>query len=158
MSDSEPHFKPLTQAEIDEARQQFALIDRDRNGQLDEDELDNYFRQSKQELRCFPKLVIQLYGSNGTVSVDQYLKFYKALSADKNSKEYLGRYIFDYIDNDHNGTIEAAEFQKIVNLLKFPPGMENPTISKADNMDYDAFSKHFYTLLRMAWRGLLRPT
>ncbi|KAK8897224.1 calmodulin-like 3 [Tritrichomonas musculus] len=155
MSDSEPSFKQLTEAEIADARQQFTIIDTDRNGSLTEDELDSYFRQSKQELRCFPKLVVELYGSNGTVSVDQYLKFYKALSADRDSNEYIGRYIFDHIDHDHNGTIEASEYQKVASLIKLPPGMEQQTINKADKMDYAAFSKHFYTLLRMAWRRIL---
>lgn len=158
MSDSDPNFKPLTQAEIDEARQQFTIIDSDRNGHLDEKELDSYFRQSKKELRCFPKLIIKLYGSNGTVSVDQYLKFYKALSEDKNSDNYIGRYIFNHIDKDKSGTIESSEFQKVVDLLQFPPGMEQPTISKADKMDYAAFSKHFYTLLRLAWNGAVQRT
>ena len=158
MSDADPHFKPLTEAEISDARQQFTLIDSDRNGELDEGELDSYFRQSKQELRCFSKLIIQLFGSDNSVSVDQYLKLYKALSADKVSDEFIGRYIFDYIDSDHNGTIEASEFQQVVNMLKFPPGMEKPTMDRIDHMNYQQFSKHFYILLKMAWRGLTRPT
>ena len=156
MSSEEPNFKPLTEAEIAEARQQFTLIDSDRNGCLTENELDSYFRQSKQELRCFPKLIIELYGSNGAVSVDQYLKFYKALSADKNSNEFISRYIFDHIDKDHSGYIDGGEYQKVADLIKLPPGMEQQTLSKAEKMDYNAFSKHFYTLLRMAWRGLVR--
>ena len=149
---------PLSEAEIEEARQQFTIIDSNRNGVLEESELDTYFRQSKQELRCFSKLVIEIFGSNGTVSPDQFIKFYKALTSPKESNDFIGRYIFDFIDDDHSGTIEASEFQRVVDLIKFPPGTKQETIDRVDKMDYNDFSKRFYTLLRMAWRGLIQRT
>lgn len=150
------NLPPLSDAEIEEARQQFTLIDSNRNGLLEENELDSFFRQSRQELRCFSKLIINIYGKDGSVDVEQFLKFYKALTAERDSEDFIGRYIFDYIDTDHSGTIEAEEFQKVVDLIKFPDGTKQDTIDRADQMDYEQFSKRFYTLLRMAWRGLIR--
>lgn len=156
MSEEWLDVAPLSDAEIADARQQFTLIDSNRNGILEESELDSYFRQSKQELRCFSKLIIQLFGKDGGVNVDQFLKFYKALSADRDSNDFIGRYIFDYIDSDHSGKIDASEFQQVVDLIKFPDGYKQDTIDRVDQMDYEDFSKRFYTLLRMAWRGTLR--
>lgn len=153
---SEFDLPSLSDAEIAEARQQFTMIDSNRNGKLEENELDSYFRQSKQELRCFSKLVIKIFGEDNCVSCDQFLKFYKSLTAERDSDEFIGRYIFDYIDSDHSGTIEASEFQEVVDLIKFPEGTKQETIDRADKMDYEEFSKRFYTILRMAWRGLLR--
>ena len=156
MSEELIQVTPLTEAEIEEARQQFKIIDSNRNGLLEENELDAYFRQSKQELRCFSKLVVKIFGKDDSVSIDQFLKFYKALSADRDSNEFIGRYIFDYIDSDHSGTIEASEFQQVIDLIKFPEGTKQDTIDRCDKMDYEQFSKRFYVLLRMAWRGLIR--
>lgn len=150
-------ISPLTTQDMSKAREQFAQIDQNCNGLLEEQELDNFFRQSKEELRCFSKLVIEIFGQNGSVNVDQFFTFYKSLTADRNSDEFLGRYIFDYIDSDHSGKIDSQEFQKVVDLIKFPEGTKQDIIDRAsEEMDYNEFSKNFYTLLRMAWRGLLR--
>lgn len=146
---------PLTNQDIREARDQFAEIDQDGNGVLDEKELDHYFQSSKAELSCFSKLIIEIYGKNGAVSIDQFLQFYKSFSAPRDSSEYIGRYIFDYIDNDHSGTIDASEFQKVVDLIKFPDGTKQDTIDRVDKMNYEEFSKRFYTVLKMAWKGLV---
>lgn len=144
---------PLNEEDELEAREQFKIIDINRNGFLEEDELDSYFRQSKQELRCFSKLVIEIFGKNGSVNCDQFLKFYKSLAADRHSDEFIGRYIFDYIDTDHSGTIELQEFMKIVDLIKFPDGFKQDTLDRIDVMNYEEFSRQFYTVLRIAWRG-----
>lgn len=149
-------INPLTQTEIQDAREQFAQIDKDGNGVLDENELDYYFKSSKAELSCFSKLIIEIYGKNGGVSIDQFLQFYKSFAAPRDSDDYIGRHIFDYIDNDHSGTIEASEFQKVVDLIKFPEGTKQDTIDRVDQMDYEEFSKRFYTLLKMAWKGLVQ--
>ncbi|KAK8842498.1 hypothetical protein M9Y10_026089 [Tritrichomonas musculus] len=150
-------ISPLTEDEMQEARQKFTIIDTNRNGVLEESELDSYFRQEKRELQCFSKLICEIYGTDGQVSVDQFFQFYKSLAADRNSDEFIGRHIFDYIDTDHSGTIEAKEFQKVVDLIKIPDGFKYETIDRVDVMNYEQFSDHFYTLLRMAWRGLIRP-
>ena len=148
--------RSLTVEENDEARFHFTIIDSDRNGLIQENELDNYFRQSKQELRCFSKLIIQIFGSNDCIDFDQFLKFYKSLIEDRDSDQFIGRYIFDYIDSDHNGKIEAEEFEKVVDIIKFPEGTRQDAIRRANQMDYNDFSKLFYIILRMAWRNLLR--
>lgn len=153
---SEIFVSPLTEDEIAEARQKFVQIDTNRNGVLEESELDNYFRQEKHELQCFSKLVCQIYGTDGGVNCDQFLRFYKSLAANRNSDDFIGRHIFDYIDTDKSGTIEAAEFQKVVDLIKIPDGFKYETLDRVNEMNYEQFSDHFYTLLRLAWRGLIR--
>lgn len=159
MAEDNLRLSPLSQSEINEAREEFQTIDLDRNGTLEENELDSYFRQSKdinkQSLRCFSKLICSIYGQQGKVSFDQYLKFYTGLTVDRDDENYIGRHIFEYIDTDKSGTIESEEFQKVVDLIKFPEGHKQSTVDKVDEMDYEAFSKQFYTILRMAWKRTL---
>lgn len=149
---------PLSEEDEATARAQFEKIDTNNDGHLEEAELDSYFRYSKQELRCFSKLIIELFGKNGGVTFDQFLKFYKSLAADRHSDDFIGRYIFDYIDTDHSKTIEAQEFMKIVNLINFPDGYKQDTIDRVESMDYEEFSRQFYTILRIAWRGQFQKT
>lgn len=155
VSKKDIYVPPLTEEEIKNAKASFTEIDTNRNGYLEENELDSYFRQDKKELRCFPKLVVEIFGQNGHITVDQFLTFYKSLAEDKTSDKFIGRYIFNYIDKDKSGVIDSNEFQKVIDLLKFPPGFEQHPLKKG-NMNYSQFSHEFYTILRMAWYGQLR--
>lgn len=148
--------EPLTEEEQLEAAEKFKIIDQNRNGRLEEEELDAYFRQERKELRCFPKLVIQLFGENGTVSAQQFFAFYKSLCADPKSDQFIGRYIFDYIDKDKSGTIEASEYQKVIALIQIPEGFAQETLDRVSTMNYEQFSQHFYVFLRQVWGGLIR--
>lgn len=145
----------LSDEEILDAKKQFNEIDRDNNGYLDENELDEYFRDKKKELRCFPKLVVEIFGKNGHVTFEQYMNFYKSLAADKFDDDFIGKHIFVYIDKDKSGVIDSSEFEKVYALLKLPPGFEKHPLNQG-NMNYAQFSKEFYITLRMAWYGILK--
>lgn len=145
----------LSKEEINEARDEFYENDQDGNGVLDEREFDKYINIFKAELSCFSKLIVQVFGQNGGVSIDQFLLFYRSFASNRDSDEFIGRYIFDYFDKDHKGKIDASDFQKVADLINFPEGTQQETIDTIDKMNYNEFSQRFYTLLKMAWKGLV---
>lgn len=148
---------PITDESINDARSQFEIYDSDRNGIMEEEELDSYFRQNIPELRCFSTLIIQYCGSNNGIDSDQFCKMYRSLTVGHDSNEFIGRHIFDLIDSDHNGIIETSELNQFIDIIHFPNGMKSDAIERAKKgMNYEDFSKLFYILLKMGWKRILR--
>ena len=149
--EGEVHFEAWSQDEIERAGAEFRHTDRDGNGHLDENELRQYLSTGKRlPLRCFPKLIIRIFGSDGTITFDQFCAFYKALVADPNSDEFLGKKIFDAIDTNHNGVIEADECAEVIGLIETPGG-SSPNEGTLSQMDYPQFKAYFYRKLKMIW-------
>ena len=142
----------LTEEEIEEAEISFRSIDLNGNGLLDAKELAR-FLSKKPQLRCFPRLIVALYGEDGEVSFEQYMKFYKALNADPDDDNFLGKAIFDYIDSDKSGYIDWDEIEPIVDLIDAPRGEMSKVLGSLEQADYEQFKHSFYKVLRMVWRS-----
>ena len=154
MSDDEFDIPELTQDDVDQAAAEFRVIDRDDSGTLDENELRQYLSSVRRaELRCFPKLIITYFGKDGVITFDQFLTFFKSLTAPPSDPNYLGRIIFDIIDEDHSGTIERAEFERLIDLIEAPRNNIYTVLGKVDGMNYEDFSKEFFRVLKMVWKS-----
>lgn len=151
----EYNLAPLTADEQAAAEREFRMIDADHNGYLDEAELRNYLSK-KPELRCFPKLIMEYFGSEGKITFAQFEAFYRSFAASPDSDNYLGKVIFDKIDADGSGTIDGDEFMKVWDLIEAPVGHKGTLANKVaacNGMDYAAFQKEFFRLLKMIWRA-----
>ena len=146
------NIEALTAAEKEAAEMEFNRIDADKNGLLDEKELRSYLSK-KPELRCFPKLIMEFFGSNGTITFEQFEAFYKSFAAKPEDDGYLGKIIFDKIDTDGSGSIDNTEFMKVWDLVEAPNGQKYMIAAKvaAQDMNYEAFKREFFKLLKMAW-------
>ena len=154
MADEFEPIAALTDEQIEAAAAEFRSIDADGNGQLDEAELRRYLsspRAGRAELRSFPKLIIHFFGSDGTVTFEQFLAFFKSLTAPTSSDEFLGRKIFDKIDLDHNGVIDQQEYSRVLDLIESPGGqLKRPDLV---DMNYETFRKEFFVVLKMVWKS-----
>ncbi|OHS94314.1 hypothetical protein TRFO_11164 [Tritrichomonas foetus] len=143
---------PLSVEEQQAAAQEFRRIDRDGNGHLDAKELEQYLVK-KPQLRCFPRLIIHIFGSNETIDWSQFYYSYRSFSASPDDENYIGRKIFDFIDKDKSGSISGTEFDSILSYIDAPKGQLQQFLCGSGTLTYPQFKDKFYRLLTLIWRS-----
>lgn len=147
----------LTPEERDNMRRTFEDFDRNQNGILEENELDQFLRRyrEKEPLRTFAYYCIELYGKDGGISFDQFLQFYRDTDRDDDDPECLIRKIFNRIDDDGNGELSAQELEAVYGNLRFREGFtqEWNLRQRLTSSSYDGFKAILANDLRKMWRG-----
>lgn len=145
------HVPVMSREGIRQVRTEFIQNDKARDGCMDEEELDAYFSDYYPELRCITKLILHFFGTNGRVDIDQFIRFYSLFSNDRSNDVNLCRDLFDKIDENHNGTIEASEIEKVASMIRFKDDEhKEDVLKKIVNADYEKFNEIFYELLEIA--------
>lgn len=137
---------PLSDEDAAKAFQDFKKIDKDGNGKLDSDELYNYIKKFKPELRAFSNMIIRVFGDDGTIDWSRFYYSYKSFTASKDSDNYILKLIFKYIDTDGSGTISFEEYFKVFSDFIAPGHNQHMLLgrlAKDDDIDYEKFSKRF---------------
>lgn len=145
------------EVQISKMRALFEKYDEDHNGRLDDKELESFFQDYRGSLRSFPKLCIAIYGSNGTISYDEFAQFYRDMFLDESDPNSVLHKVFNFMDTNKTGLIDNQEFDRVLDLLIFPEnfaGVERD-IKEISNLDYDAFRYQFSHLIKKAWEGSL---
>lgn len=137
-----------TPEHVQKESEYFKGIDKDGNGTLDADELAVYFTDEKRSyLKSFTKLIVKVFGSDGKVSWEQFLKFWKSYVADPHSQNYIGKILFNYIDKDQSGTVDFNEAMEVMELI------DNPWVKEEGitGMNYSQFIEKFFTKENTLW-------
>ena len=144
----------LTEEDISEIKQQFLVLDKDGNGELSYEELDDILKDPK--LKMSRDDVRNLrdqfdFDKNGTINVYEFL----VLMANKKNHKLIHRAIalrtrirqaFKELDSDGNGYISKNEFASVMKKqsVKFTKAQLNAMMAEADKngdgkIDYDEF-------------------
>ena len=135
-----------------EVQNTFKTIDKDGNGVLDVNEFKEFMFKDYPSLRSFYKLIMEIYGKNNQMSYKQFEKFLKDTKVkDKNSKKFLPKRIFKYIDVDNSKTVSGAEMKKVINLIELPPG-EKFEFNDDDSYNYNEFYSLIVQVWELAWK------
>ena len=144
----------LTEEEIDKIRRQFLILDKDGNGELSFEELNDILKDP--ELKMSRQDVKNLlhefdYDLDGTIDVHEFL----LLMAKKKNQKLIHRAIvlrtrirrtFNELDRDGNGYISKEEFKGVMRKQGLPlkKSQLNAIMAEADKngdgkIDYDEF-------------------
>jgi Ca2+-binding EF-hand superfamily protein len=139
-----------------QAKQVFDLLDVDKNGFIDGDEINDLLKQWESAGNFMKRF--SRWSKEGHVT---YENFYKhiwrlgniALTHDKEIQKKTGiaraRFIFDCLDNDSNGYIDISELQKLLIQWGLP---DNEVDDYLANDDDKRFSfEEFYQDLKPIW-------
>lgn len=130
-----------------EVQSTFKSVDKDHNGILDAEEFRIFIFKKYPNLRSFHRLIMNIYGRDGHMSYDQFEKFLNdSLVKDKNSKRFIPKRIFKYIDTDNSKTVTGYEMKQVINLIELPP---NEKFNLAD--DREMTYNEFYVLVVQIW-------
>ena len=144
----------LTEEEIDKIRRQFLILDKDGNGEISYEELNDILKDP--ELKMSRQDVKNLmhefdYDESGTIDVHEFL----LLMAKKKNRKLIHRAIvlrtrirrtFNELDRDGNGYISKEEFKGVMRKqsVKYTERHINALMAEADKngdgkIDYDEF-------------------
>lgn len=130
----------LTPDVVEQERGYFKRIDKDGNGNLDEEELMRFFSDEKRAyLKPFTKLIVKVFGENGKVSWEQFLNFWKAYAADPDAGNHIGKVLFNFIDKDHSGIVDYDEAKGVMDLID----TEWESNGEMTGMNFEQFKAHF---------------
>lgn len=113
--------KKYTPEELQTLRSAFDSIDTDGNGKLDVQELRTFMGQVGME-ESFSELVLFLFDAdhNGTISFPEFTKFLAAIEEMEKDPHKFFKLVFDALDVDGSGSIEAKEMVEFGRLCGMP--------------------------------------
>ncbi|KAK8897036.1 hypothetical protein M9Y10_014970 [Tritrichomonas musculus] len=143
----------------------FLQIDKDKNYNLDVDELAEFLHEFAPQLKPFVRLLMKVFGEeqeeedeNGQVtkkygmSWKSFMEFYSSFIEKTSSPNYISRRIFSFIDDDQSGIIDFEELNEIVDLIDAPRSVVLSLLTKFTEMDYEHFQFQFYTIMVYLWK------
>ena len=113
----------LSKEQISKFEETFSLIDRDCNGTINKEELDNVMRSlghrvTEVELQDF---INKVDGSSNAVDLPGFLTIMGLLKTKNNKVEEEFREVFNVFDIDGNGFISATELRQVMGDLGDKP-------------------------------------
>ena len=101
---------PLTKEDIAALKVTFDVMDTDKSGRLDQEEMTR-FAQARGLDPGFIKLLFVMFDKDksGTICFKEFKHFIKAMRLLDTTPEAFYRMVFDAIDTDKNGTFSARE-------------------------------------------------
>ncbi|OHT02707.1 Squidulin [Tritrichomonas foetus] len=114
--------RQYSEAEKEELREAFNSIDKDHNGRLDQEEIENFMVECNLE-KEFAKLAMKLVDKDGDgkVSFDEFLVFIDLLQRVEEDPNILFVMLFQTLDTDNSGRLEANEIREFVSYFSTEP-------------------------------------
>ncbi|KAH0789692.1 EF hand family protein [Histomonas meleagridis] len=124
MSKDIPKYQ-FTQEQLDALRLSFNGIDSDKNGYLSKQEISQFMQANQLDPR-FVEAIFKLFDKNqdGELCFDEFLEYIDACNKSAIDPTYLFKMIFEAIDVDHDGSLDAAEMVEFGKLTGFPMTLE----------------------------------
>ncbi|OHS99836.1 Calmodulin-5/6/7/8 [Tritrichomonas foetus] len=112
---------PYTQEELNGFKEKFDMIDLDHSNSLDQYEFSSYLTSIGLDPRLTPACfkVFDVNG-DGTLSFDEFVEYLKHCKIAETDPRHLYKLIFDAVDKDKNGSIDANEICEFLGLLGIP--------------------------------------
>lgn len=100
----------LSKRELKLLKKQFYSIDKDHNGELDKEELEEFMIENNFETK-FVNVAIKLFDEdkNGRISFEEFINFSQALEKLDKDPILLHKMLFATFDQDNNGYIDEKE-------------------------------------------------
>lgn len=129
-----------------EAKAYFEMADRDGSMTLTADELKPMCSKvAFKSLKCFPKMICRVFGTNDAISYDQFLEFWRRFRSE-DGLDFVGERLFKFIDKDGSGKVDPQEAQEAINLID---GCNCTLPSDIKGLTYDEFKRRFLILVKM---------
>ncbi|EAX99483.1 EF hand family protein [Trichomonas vaginalis G3] len=106
-------------ANIAKAKNIFAQMDTDKDGNLNTEELKNLCRELDWDSTTCPAAIVA-FDTNGDekITVDEFIAYYKLKLT--GNKEELFKKVFEKVDKNHNGLIDLNEMIHFASLVGEP--------------------------------------
>ena len=110
----------LTVKEIEKLKHGFNLIDRDRDGLITKVDMNRFLKENNLETN-FTDLAFKLFSHNGdTLNFDDFKEYVTVMTKMEGKPRIFYQVLFDFIDTDGSGGIDAHELVKFCDLIKEP--------------------------------------
>ena len=105
----------------EELKKSFDSIDKDKNGYLDVDEIREFLKEVELE-ETYADLIIRVFGktTEGSINFDEFKEYIQVTSESSSDPRKLFKLLFDSIDGDKSGYIDAKEMTEFLSYF----GME----------------------------------
>ncbi|OHS98136.1 hypothetical protein TRFO_35455 [Tritrichomonas foetus] len=142
----------LTVKEIGKLRHGFNLIDKDRDGLITKPDMNRFLADNNLDV-TFTDLAFQLFSHNGeTLNFDDFKEYVTVMTVMEDKPRIFYKVLFDFIDADGSGGIDAKELIKFCDLVKEPITMNDARKVIDELDDRGTGTLHFDALCR--WFGV----
>ena len=113
-----PEQRKFTESEIQELKRTFDGIDKDGNGRLDEAEIQEFLKTVDLE-PAYAGLIIRVFDKDGNDSITftEFQQYIAVMAEVEDDPTKLFRLLFEAIDSDGSGSIDANEMVEFLSYL-----------------------------------------